>query len=110
MEAPRFTVRNETFVCRVCGLLVEPLAAGCRNHCPGCLYSVHLDMFPGDRAACCGGLMEPRAVEMHSKKGHRVVHRCLLCGQETRNKLALEDPRQPDDMEVVLRIMRQGRA
>lgn len=109
MEVSRFTVRNENFVCRFCGLQVKPLATGCRNHCPGCLHSVHLDKFPGDRAAACGGLMEPRTIEAHSKKGWRVVHCCLLCGYETNNKLALEDPRQPDDMEVVLRIMRQAR-
>lgn len=33
-----------------------------RNHCPNCLYSLHVDITPGDRAADCGGIMEPVAV------------------------------------------------
>ena len=32
------------------------------NHCPNCLTSLHLDNEPGDRAADCGGQMEPVAV------------------------------------------------
>lgn len=55
---------NDNFTCRNCGWMVTPLGAGTshRNHCPNCLYSVHLDIEPGDRAADCGGLMEPVAV------------------------------------------------
>ena len=52
---------NETFVCKVCGKTVVPTGAGSdhRNHCPYCLSSQHLDNEPGDRAADCGGVMEP---------------------------------------------------
>ena len=105
METRRFTVRNETFRCRVCGARVEPLGVGCRNHCPQCLYSMHLDRLPGDRAAACGGLMEPVAIRAHSKKGYMVVHRCLACGEEAVNRLALDDRNQPDDFSTVLRLM-----
>ena len=51
---------HDTFTCRVCGRLVVPEAAGSghRNHCPNCLHSLHVDDRPGDRAACCGGIME----------------------------------------------------
>ncbi len=50
--------------------------------------------------------MEPIAIETHSKKGYRVVHRCTSCGYETVNKLALDDPTQPDEMDAILAIVR----
>lgn len=55
---------NDTFVCKVCGKTVIMAGAGSehRNHCPYCLHSRHLDIEPGDRAADCGGVMEPIAV------------------------------------------------
>ncbi len=54
---------KEVFTCKVCGRLVTPEGAGSghRNHCPNCLTSLHLDLEPGDRAADCGGIMEPVA-------------------------------------------------
>lgn len=108
MFTRRFTVINESFVCQVCHTDVQPLQTGCRNHCPHCLHSVHLDRLPGDRAANCGGIMEPIAIKTHSKKGYMVVHRCTLCGCETVNKLSLDDPMQPDSMETVLDIMKNS--
>ena len=55
---------KESFTCKSCGREVVPTGAGSnhRNHCPNCLCSQHLDIEPGDRAADCGGLMEPIAV------------------------------------------------
>jgi hypothetical protein len=50
--------------------------------------------------------MKPISIEHNSKKGYMVVHRCDHCGYQTVNKLALDDPVQPDSMEMVLRIMR----
>ncbi|MCY0870004.1 MAG: RNHCP domain-containing protein [Firmicutes bacterium] len=108
METPRFTVINEAFTCVVCGCPVQPLAGSCRNHCPQCLCSVHVDRFPGDRAADCGGIMRPVSIELTSRKGWIVRHRCEVCGTQTVNKLALEDPFQPDDMELVMRLIEVG--
>lgn len=104
----RFTVRNESFVCSVCGTMVKPLSVGCRNHCPACLHSLHVDKLPGDRAAECGGVMTPVSVYIHSKKGYMVEHRCSRCGYTSVNKLALEDPVQPDDRQVVLKLAGAG--
>jgi hypothetical protein len=105
-QSRQFTVRNESFVCVNCGIRVQPLAAGgCRNHCPECFYSLHLDIHPGDRLSDCQGILEPVAIEKHSKKGYMVVHRCRKCGHVTRNKLALEDPVQPDNFEKMLELM-----
>ena len=55
---------NDTFTCKVCDRLCTPQGAGSdhRNHCPNCLSSLHVDIEPGDRAADCGGIMEPVAV------------------------------------------------
>lgn len=55
---------NDSFTCKVCGRPVVSVGAGSghRNHCPNCLSSLHVDIEPGDRAADCGGIMEPVAV------------------------------------------------
>ena len=77
---------NETFVCKVCGRLVVPAGAGSdhRNHCPYCLSSQHLDLEPGDRAADCGGSMEPIAV-------WAIIHRFRICGALSSNRIAADD-------------------
>jgi hypothetical protein len=97
---------NEGFVCGRCGLRVQPLAGGFRNHCPGCLWSKHVDDVPGDRAARCGGPMAPVRVEPDAKRGWMIVHRCQRCGAVRRNRAALTDRCQPDDFEALLAVAR----
>jgi hypothetical protein len=104
----RFMVRNEGFICQNCGAKVPPAASTCRNHCPVCLHSLHVDVFPGDRAARCGGLMRPVAVEYNSRKGYQIVHRCERCGTERRNIALLDDTVLPDSLEALLALMQQG--
>lgn len=84
---------NDTFVCKVCGRTVVPDGAGSnhRNHCPYCLHSQHLDIEPGDRAADCGGVMEPIAVWVRKDKEWALVHRCRLCGALSSNRIAADD-------------------
>jgi DNA-directed RNA polymerase subunit RPC12/RpoP len=90
---------NTGFTCARCGMVVAALANGSyRNHCPRCLYSRHVDVRPGDRAAGCRGLMEPIGLDHHSKKGDVVVHRCLNCGSLERNRAA------PDDVDALVRF------
>ena len=102
-------VRNEMFVCTHCGQVVLPLANGsCRNHCPHCLWSKHLDNVPGDRAAHCGGMMEPVAVEHDARRGWMIAHRCTRCSTVHRNKAALDDPRQRDSFDALLRVARRS--
>ena len=83
----------ESFTCKQCGRLVVSGGAGSghRNHCPNCLTSLHLDVEPGDRAADCGGLMEPIAVWVRNKGEWAVVHRCRRCGALSSNRVAAED-------------------
>lgn len=106
----RFTAQgtNQGFVCRHCARAVPPLANGSyRNHCPHCLYSLHVDVNPGDRAADCGGLMAPVGALYSGKKGWVVVHRCQRCGEKRRNKAALDDPAVPDDFELLALLSRR---
>ena len=84
---------DETFVCKVCGRTVVPDNAGSkhRNHCPNCLSSLHLDIEPGDRAADCGGVMEPIAVWVRKNGEWAVIHRCRMCGALSSNRIAADD-------------------
>jgi hypothetical protein len=81
------------FTCRVCGRVVLPAGAGSahRNHCPNCLTSLHLDVEPGDRAADCGGVMEPVAVWVRGRGEWAVIHRCRRCGALSSNRVAADD-------------------
>ena len=71
------------------------------------LYSLHVDIIPGDRASECGGLMEPVGIIHNSGKGWQIVHRCKKCGFERRNMVS-EDPRQPDDINAITALMRRA--
>ena len=51
----KFIKVKEDFVCEHCGAEVK--GDGYTNHCPKCLWSKHVDVHPGDRAAECGGMM-----------------------------------------------------
>lgn len=83
-----FIKKIETFICAKCG--IEVVNPGYLNHCPQCLWSKHVDVDPGDRAADCGGLMEP--IDLYFKGGKWIiVHRCQSCGYKSINKIKEED-------------------
>lgn len=88
-----FISRQEPFTCEHCGFAVEILEHGsCRNHCPQCLYSKHVDAAgPGDRASTCQGLMRPDHMDYDGKKGWHIVHVCEKCGKTIPNKTAPDD-------------------
>ena len=52
-----FTVIDEEFICENCGRNVAKLGYSCRNHCPYCLSSKHVDINPGDRRRNLSGLI-----------------------------------------------------
>jgi len=95
---------NTGFSCLNCGLSVVPVNNGSyRNHCPHCLWSLHVDAErPGDRASTCKALMQPIEFE-HHKKGLRVVHQCNRCGKTQPNLLALDT--EQSDYEAMLAFM-----
>lgn len=104
MTNSRFTHINESFICDQCRREVPPRRGGCRNHCPYCLVSRHVDVNPGDRANPCGGLMDAVGYEMHAKKGIMLIFKCRRCHQITRNMAAHEDPVAPDNYELILKL------
>ena len=84
----KFQRRIENFTCENCGAFVA--GNGYTNHCPRCLWSKHVDVNPGDRAADCGGLMEPVGAEQ--KGGETVInHRCVVCKHIKRNRTVADD-------------------
>ena len=94
---------NTGFICIHCGAKVAALTNGSyRNHCPYCLYSIHVDNLPGDRANDCLGLMKPVGVRYHSKKGWQIEHRCQQCGIEKVNRAA------PDDVSAIINLMKEA--
>jgi DNA-directed RNA polymerase subunit RPC12/RpoP len=92
---------NRGFACIHCQAAVRPLTNGSyRNHCPACLWSVHVDLRPGDRASNCGGAMRPVGLAHSGRKGWQIMHRCTRCGALGRNLVAA-DTDQPDDVRAV---------
>lgn len=83
LYSKKFQRTKEDFTCGHCGLEVK--GNGYTNHCPSCLWSQHVDVNPGDRAAACHGLMEPIALEKKSDVFY-IVHKCTKCPHERRNK------------------------
>jgi len=95
-----FIKKKEDFVCQVCGTKV--VGTGYTNHCPNCLYSLHVDKsVPGDRASECGGLMKPVGIEMKSGK-YIIIHKCEKCGKKMVNKVL-----EGDNFEIVLKLSSQ---
>lgn len=91
---------NTGFQCISCGRRAPKHTGGSyRNHCPHCLWSKHVDIAPGDRAASCGAPMRPIGVDHSGKKGYILIHECTVCGARDRNRLAPDD-----DMEVVIGV------
>jgi len=62
-----------------------------RNHCPYCLWSLHVDLRIGDRRSGCRGMMEPISVWVLNNGEWRIVHRCRECGMMRANRVAGDD-------------------
>lgn len=84
----RFQRTIENFTCGHCGY--EVVGNGYTNHCPECLWSKHVDVHPGDRAAGCLGLMEPVELTIHGSD-KIIKHRCQVCGYEKNNVASAAD-------------------
>lgn len=88
MSDSKFKKKKEDFICENCGK--EVVGSGFTNHCPACLYSKHVDIFPGDRAEVCGSLMEPISAGQDGGEWS-IVHKCLKCGKMQKNKISKQD-------------------
>ncbi|HMT01615.1 MAG TPA: RNHCP domain-containing protein [Candidatus Absconditabacterales bacterium] len=82
---------NESFECINCKKIISPAQKTCRNHCPYCFASLHVDgKIPGDRDAACQGIMLPIQYEL--KNGDlKIQFKCSLCEKIHRNKKATDD-------------------
>ena len=89
----RFTPCLESFHCAHCGKEIHPEGAGSqhRNHCPHCLYSLHVDEVPGDRKALCHGEMEPIGVISKGDGDWSILHLCKTCGKLSLNRALADD-------------------
>lgn len=94
-----FIKRVEDFDCEKCGAHVT--GNGFTNHCPKCLWSKHVDVYPGDRGSVCGGLMKLIKIE-NVKNKYILTHECVTCGYTKRNEMSPDD-----DFDVALRSVKQ---
>ena len=81
------------FTCAHCGAFAPYLSHGTsqRNHCPHCLWSLHVDLKPGDRQSRCKSPMEPVAIWVSEGGEWRLFHRCSGCGVLKPNRIAGDD-------------------
>lgn len=92
----RFTRTQEDFTCLICGQIVK--GTGYTDHCPNCLWSLHVDINPGDRKSECLGLMEPIGA-IQEKGRWRIVYKCKSCGYTHPNRTT-----DNDNTEVIIEL------
>lgn len=94
---------DESFACVHCGRAIPPHGRSARDHCPHCLWGLHVDdRVPGDRASTCRAPLEPVGTD---RRGERwvIVYRCTGCGATRRNQV-LADGDPPDSWEAVVAL------
>jgi hypothetical protein len=89
----RHLAPDPAFICQKCNHCVPGAAPGTehRNHCPNCLWSLHLDISAGDRRSGCKGQMEPIAIWVRPGGEWAIVHRCRRCNVTRINRIAGDD-------------------
>ena len=96
----KFTKNDAGFICVNCGFDVPKMGTSSRDHCTQCLYSLHVDINPGDRANDCGGVLRPVGVRVDGKRGYIIEYKCIKCGAGHNCKAATDD-----DFDAILGIM-----
>lgn len=86
----RFKMIDENFKCINCGENVLKLNYTARDHCPKCLYSIHVDINPGDRMNSCKGILIPFSIEKY-KDTYKIIYKCSKCGKVHKNIMANDD-------------------
>ena len=84
----RFARTREDFRCFNCDTAVS--GDGYTNHCPNCLWSLHVDVQPGDRSASCRAPMRPVQL-LYERDEFVVVHECTTCGATRRCRTSSDD-------------------
>lgn len=91
METKKFNMIDEEFICFNCKNHVKPLGYTARDHCPKCLYSLHLDINPGDRKSTCHGILKPIGIEKTKKDNFKIIYECQKCHKRIKNIAAKDD-------------------
>ena len=86
----KFNMIDEEFICLNCGNKVDKLNVTARDHCNNCLYSLHVDINPGDRKNPCKGLLEPIGIEKY-RDTYKIIYKCTRCGMLHKNIMATDD-------------------
>ncbi len=84
----KFQKRREDFICIHCKKKIE--GDGYTDHCPYCLYSLHVDINPGDRMEECRGKMVPEGVVQEAGK-QLIAYKCIKCKYRHRVRIAKND-------------------
>jgi hypothetical protein len=81
------------FLCNHCNKKVKKHAPGTknRNHCPFCLFSLHVDNSIGDRKNDCRGKMAPIGKYYKPDEEEVIIHKCENCGEIRKNRVAGDD-------------------
>lgn len=93
-------MRDEDFVCINCKNEVKKLGYTARDHCPFCLYSIHVDVFPGDRKNECNGVLVPVGIEKY-RNTYKIIYKCNKCGKMHKNIIA-----DDDDFDKIIELSR----
>ena len=86
----KFNMIDEGFICINCGNKVPILGVSARDHCNNCLYSLHVDINPGDRLNPCHGLLKPIGIEKY-RDTYKIIYQCTKCGKTHKNIMANDD-------------------
>ena len=89
---------DETFICENCNKFVNKLKYTARDHCPYCLYSKHVDIYPGDRLNHCHGLLKPIDIEKY-RNTYKIIYKCCKCNQLHKNIIA-----DDDNMDIIINL------
>ena len=83
---------NEWFECIMCQKIIKPAEKTCRNHCPFCFTSLHVDgIIPWDRDTSCHGIMKPIAFDFKMSGDSKILFQCETCQKKHRNRIAADD-------------------
>lgn len=83
---------NESFQCVGCQRQVPKADKTCRNHCPFCFISLHVDGdVPWDRDTDCHGIMKPIQLDFKMSGESKILFECTICHKQHWNKVAEDD-------------------
>lgn len=94
----RFKVLDEEFICENCKNKVNKLNYSSRDHCPYCLFSKHVDIFPGDRQNECKGPLVPVSIEKF-RDSYKIIYKCSKCDEIHKNIMARDD-----NMDLIIKL------